>query len=216
MAKLSQINDAPSRLFGSVCLNSGALAIGATASALTTTATIGYAVAGLLYSKAAFTNQALVTGGEAFRVQPEQVTVYYVVALNAAGDVRVFQGRHLDEAYTDVSGLSVRGDAEAIYRRDFWDRLRCDELPFGLRFHVFDFAVNAGASTATKALQIAVGANPDGVIGPKTLAAIKAADPLRVIARVTGQRLHLMAGLPTWPAFGRGWSRRLAANLMEA
>jgi lysozyme family protein len=38
---------------------------------------------------------------------------------------------------------------------------------------VFDHAVNAGAGTAIKSLQNIVGSNPDGVMGKKTIAAVK-------------------------------------------
>jgi lysozyme family protein len=37
----------------------------------------------------------------------------------------------------------------------------------------------------------------------------------RLVARFTGHRLELMASLPTWPAFGKGWARRVAKNLQE-
>ena len=68
--------------------------------------------------------------------------------------------------------------------------------------------------TAIKTLQDAVKAAPDGVIGPLTLQAIKDANPIQLSARFNGARLLFMAGLPTWPSFGRGWARRIANNLL--
>ena len=106
-------------------------------------------------------------------------------------------------------------DAKQIYRRDFWDRVKADELPDAVRFDVFDGAVNSGIAQSAMWLQRAVGVDDDGVIGPKTLAACRLLAGSMVKARYCGHRLAFMAGLSTWPAFGRGWARRIADNLKE-
>lgn len=105
--------------------------------------------------------------------------------------------------------------AKRIYFEDYWRAVRADELPAGIRYAVFDAAVNSGPGQAVKWLQRAAGVPDDGVLGPKTLAAAHAlnADALR--SKLLAQRLKLMANLPTWPAFGRGWARRIA-DLLEA
>lgn len=115
----------------------------------------------------------------------------------------------------DIAGMTL-ARAKEIYRRDFWGPAGCDAVPPGIRFDLFDFAVNSGTRTAIRALQRCVGAHPDGVIGPKTLQAINDANPHILRARLNGERLEFMASLSTWPAFGRGWARRIAANLREA
>jgi lysozyme family protein len=74
--------------------------------------------------------------------------------------------------------------------------------------------VNSGPRQAIRWLQRAAGAKDDGIIGPKTLAAVRAADPEQLVRRMLAQRLRFMTGLPNWPAFGRGWARRIA-DLME-
>ena len=112
----------------------------------------------------------------------------------------------------DIRNMT-RARAAEIYLRDFWGPAGCDALPSTLRFQVFDMAVNSGVKTAIKMLQSAVGTVPDGVIGPKTLQAVNATPVPILIARFNGRRLEFMAGLPHWPAFGRGWARRIAANL---
>lgn len=68
----------------------------------------------------------------------------------------------------DIKSLT-RDRAIMLYRRDFWNKLRVDELPEPIRLHVFDFAVNAGLSTAVKRLQEAAGVKIDGDLGPKTI-----------------------------------------------
>lgn len=105
--------------------------------------------------------------------------------------------------------------AKQIYRRDYWDAVKAGHLPAGVRYAVFDAAVNSGPPQAIKWLQRAAGVKDDGIIGPITLAAVHAqnADSLRM--RILAQRLKFLAGLSNWPAFGRGWARRVA-DLMEA
>lgn len=104
--------------------------------------------------------------------------------------------------------------AKRIYRERYWDAVRADELPEAIRYAVFDAAVNSGPRQAIRWLQRAVGVTDDGIIGPKTLAAVRAADPERVLRMVLAARLRFMTGLPNWPAFGRGWARRIA-DVME-
>lgn len=105
--------------------------------------------------------------------------------------------------------------AKRIYRDRYWDAVRAEELPAGIRYAAFDAAVNSGPGQATRWLQRALGVEDDGVIGPRTLAAAHAQDANALRLRVLAQRLKFMAGLPAWPAFGRGWARRIA-DLMEA
>ena len=72
----------------------------------------------------------------------------------------------------DIESLT-RTQAKEVYRTEYWQRVRADELPFGIGEVVADIAVNNGPTRAAKWLQIAVGAAPDGVIGPRTIAASK-------------------------------------------
>ena len=113
----------------------------------------------------------------------------------------------------DIRNLTV-DRAKEIYRRDFWNPVRAEELPAAIRYAVFDAAVNSSPRQAARWLQRAVGVRDDGIIGPITLGAVRAADPERVLRRVLAQRLRFMTGLSNWPAFGRGWARRIA-DLME-
>ena len=80
---------------------------------------------------------------------------------------------------------------------------------------VFDAAVNSGVRQAVKWLQRAVGVADDGVIGHKTLSAIVAMEPYKLTAVFNGQRLKFMTELETFGRFGKGWSRRIAENLIN-
>lgn len=114
----------------------------------------------------------------------------------------------------DIADLTIMR-AREIYRRDYWDRCQCDQLPAWITFHVFDAAVNSGVRQASLWLQRAVGAQPDGIIGTKTIATARRADPGTTIARYNAARLQFMTERGEWSTFGRGWARRIAANLLE-
>ena len=64
--------------------------------------------------------------------------------------------------------------AKRIYRARYWDEVQADFLPAGVRYVMFDAAVNSGPRQAILWLQRAVGANDDGILGPKTMAALGA------------------------------------------
>jgi len=103
--------------------------------------------------------------------------------------------------------------AKAIYKRMYWDKCRCDDLPSAIRYDLFDAAVNSGPSQAVKWLQRTVGVSDDGMLGPVTLAACNATAHLN--SKFNGQRLLFMTTLPSWSVFGKGWARRIADNLIR-
>lgn len=105
--------------------------------------------------------------------------------------------------------------AKTIYRYQFWEAIRGDELPDKVRYFVFDAAAASGVKQSILWLQRALRVNADGILGPVTLGAAHAADPDKLKARLLSQRLRFMAGLSNWPSFSRGWSRRIA-DLLEA
>lgn len=117
-------------------------------------------------------------------------------------------------AYPTVDIRHLTRDAAIeIYRRDFWERSRADDLPPAVGFQLLDAAVNSGIEMATRWLQRAAGVADDGIIGPVTLGALRIADPSDLVMRFNAERLDFMTRLATWPRFGKGWARRIAQNL---
>jgi lysozyme family protein len=114
----------------------------------------------------------------------------------------------------NISEMTIER-ARVIYERDFWTAAKCDEMPDKLAAEVFDAAVNSGIAQASRWLQRSLGVADDGVIGPVTLSAARACSVDATVARFLGWRLAFMADLSTWPAFGRGWARRVAGNLRQ-
>lgn len=121
------------------------------------------------------------------------------------------------DAFRRTAGLPARpvraiteDELRAIYRRQYWDAVRADDLPQGLDYCVFDAAVNSGPAQAAKWLQRALGISADGQVGALTLDAARAAPDLRhVIDEMCDRRLAMLRALKTWPVFGTGWARRV-------
>jgi lysozyme family protein len=61
-----------------------------------------------------------------------------------------------------------------------------------LRQAIIDFGVNSGTDRAAWYLQKAAGVTPDMLVGPLTLAAVAAANPLELLARVTRARVEVL------------------------
>ena len=101
-------------------------------------------------------------------------------------------------------------DVGPLYKNKYWDKIKGDDLPAGVDYVVFDAAINSGPGRAAKWLQACVGVEPDGGIGPKTLAAVRAMDPKQLIEDYGKRRLSFLTDLPTWGTFGKGWARRVA------
>ena len=117
-----------------------------------------------------------------------------------------FLGRPLE----DVSELKniPEEHVQLIYKNGYWDKIKGDELPGGVDFCVFDWAVNSGPGRAAKALQKIVMVSQDGSIGPKTLIAVSEMTPTEIIENTTKQRIEFYKELGTFDTFGRGWLRR--------
>jgi lysozyme family protein len=135
---------------------------------------------------------------------PGKVTMYGIT--ESVARAHGYQGRMIDLPLATV---------KAIYRQDYWDKVRANELPEAVRFDVFDAAVNSGAGQAVRLLQRATGTTDDGRLGPVTLRAVIAMDPQLLDKRLNGYRLRYMTELKNWPPFARGWAARIATNLIE-
>lgn len=99
-----------------------------------------------------------------------------------------------------------------LYRKNYWDKVRCRELAPGLDLHVFDFAVNAGPVRAIRYLQMMIGAQPDGQFGPATLRSLSnyldQYGTAAAVKRYGELREQYYRSLRTFATFGRGWLRR--------
>jgi len=107
----------------------------------------------------------------------------------------------------EMEGLTY-DDVYPIYRENYWDRVRGDDLPSGVDWAVFDWGVNSGTSRAAKALQRIIGVEQDGGIGPMTLQAVASIEPVDIVDQMHYMREGFYRSLSTFDTFGRGWLRR--------
>jgi lysozyme family protein len=108
----------------------------------------------------------------------------------------------------DMRGLTPEKVAP-LYKQKYWDAMKCDDLPVGVDYAVFDFGVNSGTGRSARYIQSVCGATQDGIIGPQTLAAVKSMDPIAVIDSLCDKRLNFLQALSDWQYFGNGWGGRV-------
>lgn len=105
-----------------------------------------------------------------------------------------------------------------IYKTQYWDKIAGDQLPTGLDYAVYDFAVNSGPKRAVQFLQELLGnVAADGIMGNQTLGALAAFGPKDMPGLIEGyceKRWNWMQTLTTWSTFGTGWTRRVMGEIL--
>ena len=113
----------------------------------------------------------------------------------------------------DIKNLT-KEEASDIYRRDYWDKNKVDDMPEQLRHIYFDMCVNFGRGGAVKVLQQAANAKNrdkievDGGMGPATLKAIQNVSLERVRAYRVLRFANLVIKKPEQERFWFGWYKR--------
>ena len=112
----------------------------------------------------------------------------------------------------DMKDITVE-DVAPKYKKNYWDRVKGDDLPSGLDLCVFDFGVNEGTGRSAKYLQRMIGTVADGGIGPNTLRAlgnyVESEGLEQTIRNFQEARQKYYESLKTFETFGRGWTRRV-------
>jgi lysozyme family protein len=115
----------------------------------------------------------------------------------------------------DIINLTLE-QATGIYRTDYWNKCRCDDLPDGLALLVFDSAVNQGPGSAAILLQESLGVLVDGKIGPMTIAAARTKDPKKAVHDYAVLRILRYVQTKDWSINGKGWMNRLVDMIQNA
>ena len=127
-------------------------------------------------------------------------------------------------SHADITQLTQE-EARLIYKANYWTASKADRMKWGLCLVHFDAAVNSGVNGAGRLLHAALnslGANlaEDGIVGPKTLAAIDKYPVNDIIrAYLTMRRAlykHIVERDPRQKVFRDGWMNRLNAILKGA
>jgi lysozyme family protein len=117
-----------------------------------------------------------------------------------------YLGKHVTE---DEMRALTKDDVKPFYKRLYWDRIKGDSLPAGVDYAAYDLAVNSGPHKAAKFIQEIAGVDADGMIGPKTLEAIKVCDPVHMAESICDMRMIFLESLSTFETFGKGWTTRV-------
>lgn len=115
----------------------------------------------------------------------------------------------------DVEALTP-ADVAPIYEARYYNASHANDCPAGVDLMVFDEAVNTGVGRAITSLQTAAGVTPDGIVGPRTLAAVRGAEPEVLINAIAADRDAHYRSLPTFGRFGRGWLDRVERTRVAA
>ena len=110
----------------------------------------------------------------------------------------------------DIKNLTLE-NAKEIYKRDFWDTIKLDQLPEYTHLDLFDMSVNCGSFVTIKTLQKTIGTKPDGIIGPDTISKVFKCENFRL--KFNSNRLLYYISLHNFDKYGKGWVRRVAINL---
>jgi len=101
-------------------------------------------------------------------------------------------------------------DVKPFYKKSYWDACSCDQLPAGVDYAIFDFAINAGVFASKKMLQKALGVVPDGAIGQNTLKAIQQSNSKELLQKFSDAKTAFYQSLGNFDVYGKGWLQRVA------
>ena len=124
---------------------------------------------------------------------------------------------------------TLQADVAAFYKQHYWDKFQGDAIPNQAIAHeLFDTGVNLGIARAVEFLQRALNVLnrneklyaalvPDGLFGPKSLAAIRAylkTDSPEMLLKILNvlQGMHyidFMTKSPVQEKYARGWFKRV-------
>jgi lysozyme family protein len=117
---------------------------------------------------------------------------------------------YLDHDVTEADMRALTPEmVKPFYKKNYWDRIRGDELPSGVDYAAYDLAVNSGTGRAAKYLQKIAEVPEDGVIGPQSLKAIQKCDAEDVVNEICNMRMDFLKNLNTFDTFGKGWTIRV-------
>lgn len=118
---------------------------------------------------------------------------------------------YLNRDVTEAEMRALTPDVvKPFYKKNYWDKIKGDQLPSGVDYAAYDLAVNSGTGRAAKYLQQIAGVAVDGVIGPRSLEAIRKCDPEDTVDEICTMRMDFLKGLGTFETFGKGWTIRVS------
>lgn len=119
------------------------------------------------------------------------------------------------KGYPRPTELSLRNipfsQWQDILKTMYWDKMCGDEiLSQGIANICVDWLWASGVKRI-KNIQSIVGVKADGIVGPKTIAAINAANPVELFTKIYNARVVFYQKCSGYWKYGKGWMRRLNA-----
>lgn len=125
-------------------------------------------------------------------------------------DARMYWKPSATAADVKAMPLSV---AKQIYAKRYWDAQRCNDLPAGVDYAIFDYGVNSGIGRSGKVLRRCLGlSDKTSAVTQEVVDAARKVDPAKLCNMIWSERLAFLKSLKTWPTFGKGWGARVAGG----
>lgn len=105
-------------------------------------------------------------------------------------------------------------DWDTIFRGEFYDRIQADKIKnWSLAKLCVDICFHSGRVVAIKKIQKCLGTTPDGIVGPKTLAALNQPNSKVIFERIWNMRKgwfnRIVYNNPKKMKYLNGWMNRL-------
>lgn len=151
------------------------------------------------------------------RLEDAKLEGKIVVLADGAGRTRLGLSEKncptLPPEYWTVDTPTALNIAEAFYCEHFWEPIGGDNISDQIvAATIYDYAVNDGLNHASKAIQALLGIAVDSIIGPHTVSAINAQDPVSFAAKIRTDRsnrlIEIAAANPAEAQYLHGWLRR--------
>ena len=102
---------------------------------------------------------------------------------------------------------------DCVLKPHYWDRWKADQIKNQSIANILVDWVWASGSHGIKRPQRILGVTADGIVGPKTIAAINAADPSKLFSLIKADRIkfvdEIVAARPANKRFEKGWKNRI-------
>jgi len=130
-------------------------------------------------------------------------------------DLAEFMGQKMNSMsqWAPIVRAMTLATAEQIYKNKYATAINYDALPAGVDVEMMDYGVNSGTARPLRVVRAILGVPGPAVMDQKLLDAIRKADPAKLIAQITAERLQFMHAIrngSAWAEFGGGWSARVA------
>lgn len=113
----------------------------------------------------------------------------------------------------DLLRLTKEDVIERVLRPHYWNRWRADEINNQSVANILVDWVWASGAHGIRRPQRILGVTADGIVGPKTIAAVNSMDPMELHFRIKNDRIRFIDEIckanPSQERFRRGWLNRI-------